>query len=37
MNEIVFESLERSFKTLKMGIDASEFARLSEEESFSEG
>ena len=36
MNETFFESLEKDFRTIKLGIDAAEFAKLAEEQAFSE-
>lgn len=36
MNETFFDSLEKDFRTIKLGIDAAEFAKLAEEQAFSE-
>lgn len=36
MNEAVFESLEKDFKTIRLNMDSVEFARIADEQAFSE-
>lgn len=36
MNEAVFESIEKNAKAIKLGMDITEFARLADEQSFTE-
>ena len=36
MNEAVFESLEKDFKTIKVSMDSIEIARIAEEQAFSD-
>ena len=36
MNEAVYDSIGKNFKTIRLGIDVAEFARFAEEEAFTE-